>query len=256
MRASLQMSAAADCKSTADTVAVGKPEQKMRADMITAAVGSALLPELISLAADYLTAGLRFDPQRTSKYLTITVHDDPVAWRRVLLYEDPTERPEPERWDGFYSTLTDTPLGVIGGPKGRVMWRVEHGGGRPRLCAGVASADTLVVSDNVDVSRVFALLVNEFEQDGGDSPVYARLAAPNGRFEWHNTGARSMPTVTITADLATDTLHFSAVRTHEDRAQGVELLPETSRTLRVPQLAIMHAFVAVGYEATVELMDG
>jgi hypothetical protein len=73
------MSAAADSKSAVAVNAGKVParalEQKEWTDAIGAAVGSALLPELIRLAAEYLTAGLRFDPQRMSKFLRLVQTD-------------------------------------------------------------------------------------------------------------------------------------------------------------------------------------
>jgi hypothetical protein len=157
----------------------------------------------------------------------------------------------PGSWDCVYSALTDAPLSLIGGPKGHVNWRVTERTARecPRLFVGVARADACVHDDRVD-PRVYALRLLGSEQ--GDSWMYATLNSPDQPFtDSVDLQLEDMPTVSVTADLSTDTLHFSIIL----KGETDELLPATLRTLRVPRLATAHVFVAVSYDSTVELID-
>jgi hypothetical protein len=216
------------------------------------------LPELIHLAAEYLTAGLRFDPHRMSKYLTLIEPDEDFPeWGRRLAYGDPTDTDPAATgsWNGRYSALTDLPLATVGGgPKGRVTWRVQMFDGRGRLFVGVLCPDASVPwqDDPVDVRR-YALQLFRYES------VCARVIAPagegggaGGADAWHDLGTRNVPVVTVTADLATETLHFSAM----NEVGYEELLSQRCRTLRVAELSTMHVFVAVGWggRGTLELL--
>jgi hypothetical protein len=123
--------------------------------------------ELIRLAAEYLTAGLRFDPHRMSHSLSLIEpepDDDFGEWGLRLQYDDPYAAGS-SSYDGLYSALADLPLAAVGSgtTAARVSWRVYHNDGRERLVVGVLCPDA-VLSRGVD-SRAYALQLTRGDSD-------------------------------------------------------------------------------------------
>jgi hypothetical protein len=131
------MSSAGDADRKGATSAV--TERKRRTEVISAAVGTALLPELIRLTAEYLPPALRFHPQLKSPNLII-VDADSEGFGNEIRYEK--LRRHKFNASGFDTAVTSLPVGQVSGgvSTGRVSWRVDVLGGGPLTIGFVEAA--------------------------------------------------------------------------------------------------------------------
>jgi hypothetical protein len=211
---------------------------------ISAAIGSAVLSELIRLIAEYLPLGLRFGSTRISKRVRIVNPDaDGYGHRVRCVYVPPEEeREEKASPAGWYAALSAAPLIDVGVRNGRVAWTVT-----PlkkdmfAFTVGVGYRDAAKAMPVAGVdARSFGLCALKGEP--------WRLCHNGG---WVDAGqlvpcAWRPPPVTLTANLKTNTLHFR-IDYEVVRFGG---LPTGERanarwSIRVPQLETAHALVSM-----------